>query len=141
MKHVITIPGVPTPWARTAKYRGRSITPAGQINAQGNIAQLAALEWRGRELLGGPVALSCIFRFTVPKRLEKQQDERRFWKTSRPDIDNLVKQVSDALNGIVWRDDAVVCSLSADKCFDTKPSTTIVIEEMAADTAPMGMAV
>lgn len=33
----------------------------------------------------------------------------------KPDLDNLAKSVLDALNGIVWRDDAQVASLSMSK--------------------------
>lgn len=140
MKHVITIPGTPTPWARTAAYQGRMLTPAKQRASKASIAQVAALEWRRREVIEGPVELTCVFRFPVPKSLKRETDARRFWKKSRPDLDNLVKQVKDALNGVVWRDDACVSMVHAWKCYDAEPSTTIVIEEMAADTAPMGVA-
>lgn len=48
--------------------------------------------------------------------------------TSRPDIDNLVKFVLDALNTIYWRDDSVICELHVFKFYSTKPRTTIHIE-------------
>ncbi len=41
-------------------------------------------------------------------------------KTTRPDLDNLVKNVLDALNGVCWRDDASVVALLAYKCVAPK---------------------
>ena len=47
-------------------------------------------------------------------------------KTTTPDVDNLGKAVCDALNGIVYRDDAMVASLSIEKLFaDRKAGVSV----------------
>ena len=47
----------------------------------------------------------------------------------RPDIDNLVKFVADALNGIFWNDDAIIVILHAAKHYSTTPRVDLKIEE------------
>ena len=44
-------------------------------------------------------------------------------KALRGDIDNLVKSVLDALNGIAWKDDALVCELESKRPVATKYMT------------------
>ena len=49
-------------------------------------------------------------RFRVEVRIARQHAERG------PDIDNVVKGVLDAMNGVVWRDDSHVRELAASIC-------------------------
>ena len=52
--------------------------------------------------------------------------------TSRPDLDNLVKSVSDGLNGVAFRDDSQITELRAIKQYhsgDEGPQTIIRIEK------------
>ena len=39
------------------------------------------------------------------------------WQTSKPDADNYAKLILDALNGVLWRDDAQVVRLFAEKVY------------------------
>lgn len=52
-----------------------------------------------------------------PKRVKREAD------TVRPDVDNVAKGVMDALNGIAYRDDSQVVSLSVLKCDRTRSPT------------------
>lgn len=47
--------------------------------------------------------------------------------TARPDIDNLVKAVTDALNGILWKDDSQIVSLSAEKRYGESGRITLLV--------------
>lgn len=47
--------------------------------------------------------------------------------TARPDADNLIKFVLDALNSIYWRDDSVIAELEVVKVYSDKPRTEIEI--------------
>lgn len=46
-----------------------------------------------------------------------------------PDIDNLQKSLLDALNGIVWDDDAKITHIEAWKFYSEKPRTEIEVNE------------
>ena len=47
----------------------------------------------------------------------------------KPDLDNVVKAVLDALNGVVYRDDAQVVNLVATKRYATEPRVEVYVFE------------
>lgn len=49
--------------------------------------------------------------------------------TKKPDVDNLIKSVLDALNGIAWEDDAQIVKVSATKEYSIEPYVCICINE------------
>jgi Holliday junction resolvase RusA-like endonuclease len=51
-------------------------------------------------------------------------------RKSEPDIDNCIKFVFDALNGIFWKDDRYIERVTAVKCFDGNARTEVVIMEV-----------
>jgi Holliday junction resolvase RusA-like endonuclease len=50
--------------------------------------------------------------------------------TGKPDIDNLIKTIGDALNGIMWRDDSQIVMLQARKFYATEPFTVLTVEAL-----------
>ena len=46
---------------------------------------------------------------------------------TKPDTDNYLKGVADALRGIVWRDDSQVVDMYCGKWYSTKPRTEIEV--------------
>jgi len=52
------------------------------------------------------------------------------YHTVKPDVDNLIKLIFDALNGIFWRDDTIICKLESEKRYDLRPRTEIYIKEV-----------
>ena len=83
--------------------------------------QLIALAYRanniGTELIDQPVMLKVNFFFQMPKSWAKKKKEAHNGRphTQKPDLDNLVKTVKDALNKIAWHDDSQVFSVTAEK--------------------------
>ena len=88
---------------------GRSYTPKDTVDLE----QLIGWECKKAMLMNlpleGPVWLTVEATFAYPKAFSRKQ--RGHWKTSKPDLDNIVKLVKDALNGIAWADDAQVARL------------------------------
>jgi crossover junction endodeoxyribonuclease RusA len=64
-------------------------------------------------LLEGPVRLLVAFYFPRPKSLPK----RVVANTRSVDVDKLARAVADALTGLVYRDDVLVCELLAAKYY------------------------
>ena len=125
-----TVPGIPTPWARTGG--GKTVarfTPAKQGSAAGAIKLLCSHAMRGASPFEGPVRLTVTAIYPWPKSWSpKKRSVRRFWKTSRPDVDNLGKIVADALNGVAWIDDAQIALMSVAKRYHEIPALHVHVE-------------
>lgn len=96
------------------------------------IATAARLAWRG-DPVAGPVVLQvrAIFRIPVswPPALREAATACRVPHVADPDLDQLVKQVQDALTGIVyWDDNQVVGYAQSAKRYGSPERTEITIE-------------
>lgn len=96
--------------------------------------QLKKTAWRimihniWQRIDNAPISMNLIFVLPRPKR-PKNKD----YHITKPDLDNLVKAVKDALNGIAYADDSQITELKATKryCQDVEPPGVIVnIEEI-----------
>ena len=46
----------------------------------------------------------------------------------RPDVDNLIKFIGDALNEVLWIDDALIYEIHVRKIYSLTPKTRICVE-------------
>lgn len=122
--------GRPVPKARARVTRHGVYTPDRTVDAENNLR----LEFRrsGYQPLEGPVHLELWFAFAKPafwpkaRRLAPQDE----WHTVKPDLDNLVKLVQDAGNGLLWRDDVQVVRVTATKVYAIEEGTVIKVNAM-----------
>jgi Holliday junction resolvase RusA-like endonuclease len=71
--------------------------------------------WPGKAVaIDGPVHLVLTFMFPRSKSKTRKVNIQEP-KTGKPDIDNLIKSVADALTGLAWKDDAQIASVVAMK--------------------------
>lgn len=95
------------------------------------------LYWEAKQLNMKPIARPAqlmvnlqIYR-VIPKSFSQVKTRAALAETLRPttkpDIDNYIKQVLDALNGLVWEDDAQVVTIRAGKFYNEKPRLEIEI--------------
>ena len=74
--------------------------------------------------LEGPIRLRLIFFRPLLKSFSKRKREMAqrclIMPDTRPDLDNYVKFVKDALDGIFWQDDAQIVILEAQKRYESK---------------------
>lgn len=75
------------------------------------------------EFFDGAVQLQIEFMFTRPK---SSNPKKRPFMTTRPDCSKLVRGAEDALNGILWKDDAQVVAIVATKRYVDGPGGAIV---------------
>ncbi|WP_448675850.1 RusA family crossover junction endodeoxyribonuclease [Pseudomonas sp. LY-1] len=90
----------------------RMYTPAKTVAYEGLIALAAQDVMQGRALIEGPVMIELRIVHSVPQSKSKK------WKLQalagevacmkKPDSDNCLKAVCDALNGVVFKDDVQV---------------------------------
>ena len=66
--------------------------------------------------LAGAVELIVIAMWACPKSQERKRSPREAcWRPKLPDLDNVIKCVQDAANGVMFIDDAQVCRIIATK--------------------------
>lgn len=81
-----------------------------------------------------PLKVKVDFFFPRPKshygtgkNALKLKDSAPSRHISRPDLDNCIKFVKDALNSVYWSDDSIVCEMVSSKSYDKVPRTEISI--------------
>lgn len=126
------IPGLPVAWARAGHRGPVSFTPKKQRNFMAELKDVAAQAMEGRSPLDGPLMVEAVFAWPWPKAMSvrKRAEPAAKWRTSRPDADNLFKLVGDALNGVVWRDDAIIASSHAFKMHGDAAETRVRVRTL-----------
>lgn len=86
--------------------------------------------------LSGPVHAVITFFYPIPTSFSKFKKEKarkgEIAPVVKPDIDNCVKGIFDALNKIAWNDDNQVVSTNASKVYSDQPRIEIRIFEVKA---------
>lgn len=101
---------------------GHTYTPPATKDAEKEIAK----KWKSeRPYLffekGVPLILSVVAYFPIPpswgKHKTRAAAEGELFPTKRPDGDNILKLVADALNGVAYEDDAQIVSMAVRKVY------------------------
>lgn len=100
---------------RFVRATGRTYTPEQTMSYENRIAAEGERAMAGRDPLQGALGLRIWVLKTVPASWSKARREAADYVTSKPDLDNVVKLVKDAMNKIVYDDDAQIASLIAVK--------------------------
>jgi crossover junction endodeoxyribonuclease RusA len=144
---IIDIPGEPVPQGSMVAVAKGIVRHSTQGRARRlpewrtAIADYGAKAMKKQRLRPLPGPLSVEVRFTFPYRKSDYGTGRNegklkltapFRHSVRPDLDKLVRAVDDALKGIVWIDDAQVCSMYALKVYGYNPGVRIVVETISS---------
>lgn len=135
-----TVPGEARGWARARIGRlpnGRPIhfMDAKTRSFEALVRMAGADAMEGRPPLDEPVMLTLTVRRSPPKKTSRPAlagmlaDLLR--PGTKPDASNLAKAVEDALNGVCYRDDALIVRLVVDKVYALTPGVDVVIERYA----------
>lgn len=130
-----TVPGDPRPLLRARSRRGggKPYDPEeNRIAKDGVIYAFRAVHTGPPE--SRPVRVSLTFRFARPLDHHVARDRSRpvkpntpRWHAQKPDVDNLIKLVLDALTGVAWDDDVQVAWVTARKSWDSVDGTDVSI--------------
>ena len=126
---VFLIPGEPKGKARPRVVRlkngaSTSYTPDKTVAYEELVRQRFRQQWSSKELPfpdKTPVCVMITACFGIPKSTSKKARTAMLsgqtYPTKKPDVDNVVKIVLDALNGFAWHDDAQVIDLHISKTY------------------------
>lgn len=132
----VVLLGEPVAWARTRLgQRGILFTPKKQRNNGVALKLLAQQEMLGRQPLTGPLQLDVHAEFRIPQSFSKAKRQAAILgelrPTKKPDLSNIIKQIEDAFNGIVFVDDAQIVQYgSPRKVYGEQPRIVATIREI-----------
>ncbi len=135
MKLFFTIYGEAVAKARartfTNKHTGKIVTfTPSRTRAWEETIKLQAISQMqpGMPVEDAPLVLDVIFYRSYPKSMSRKKRLTAL-PIQRPDTDNLLKSVKDALNGIIWRDDSQITTCHAAKRYDDRARVEITVQE------------
>lgn len=127
----LTIPGIPIPKGRPRFTRsGFTYTPEKTRKYEKMVADIARKNMSGKPPLDCPIKVLAVAYMPIPRMSARKTADAvagYILPAKKPDIDNLAKAALDACNGIVWRDDALICSLLVKKRYAVNPRLEIKI--------------
>jgi len=132
----IEIPGKPfgkqRPRVTFANGYARAYTPDKTVNYEEYI-KLLYLKVKNNTLYDKPLKVTIKAFFGIPDSFSKKKKESALRgdirPTVKPDTDNIAKICCDALNGLAYKDDSQITTLSVTKCYSEMPKVIIKIEE------------
>jgi len=138
-----TIPGKPVPKARARVTMvggfARAYTPKTTVDYEKKVAAIARAAMRGVDPSSAPIEIMLELRMEIPaswskaKRLAASTGLVR--ATKKPDADNVLKGVKDALNGICWVDDSQVVVLTVRKLYAAEPCVVVAVRVVEGEAA------
>lgn len=142
--------------ARVAVRGGRAhaYTPRKTENAEWQIRTSFITKYPTHKPLTGPIDIDVSAYLRMPASMPKKQ-RATARPVTRPDADNYLKTVLDALNGVAFADDSQVVSASIEKAYAAEgvapfwhieiyaltpqPAATPGVEATNGDSAPAGI--
>jgi Holliday junction resolvase RusA-like endonuclease len=138
------VPGEPQGKARARTYlpkgskKYRSVTPDKTRMYEVLIRNAFLRAWKNKEMpfpKDRPVRI-CVTAYYTPaastsKRKLAQMQAGLLLPLKKPDLDNVIKAVCDALNKYAYHDDAQIVSITCSKAFGTLPGLSVILMDNA----------
>ena len=133
----VVLLGHPIAWARPRPRPGGGyINPQIQRDNTTALQVVAMQEMAGRAPFDEPLRMDIEAQFEIPPSWSRRRregalrgDER---PAKKPDLSNCIKQIEDAFNGIIFRDDALIVEYGrARKVYSDQPKIVVTIQPIA----------
>jgi len=138
---VVEMPGEPRGKgrARFSRASGVAYTPAATRNFEGSLKYMAQLAMKGAPPIEGPLKVEVLAAFSIPQSWSNKKKAAAMAglirPTGKPDADNVLKSAGDALNQVVWRDDAQIVIATIAKRYSDRPRLWITVEPLIGEGA------
>lgn len=123
--------GAPVPKGRPRLGRYGTYTPQKTVEYE----KLVRAEYQNKykSPLKGSISACIAFYMPIPKSASKADKKTMLDgitpHTKKPDIDNMIKSVTDALNGLAYDDDSQITDIYAQKKYSDNPRVEIRLWE------------
>ena len=118
--------------------RGKAVwayTPKTTKEYEELVASSFVKKYKKFKPIEGPVSVEALIMLNAPAYVLK------LWKrgayphhTKKPDIDNIMKSILDALNGVAWLSDSQVVEMRAAKGYSETPEAVVTIKTLDSET-------
>lgn len=129
MVYKFTIPGEPTGKGRPRVMKWGTYTPEKTILYE-NLVKTA---YNG-ELMQGALGMEVKAYYQIPVSAPKKKQEMmrklELLPTKKPDCDNVLKIIADALNKIAYNDDSQIVYAKIEKLYSDAPRVEVVLFEL-----------
>jgi len=89
--------------------------------------QVGAAKFPDNEMLDLRIVAYYTIPASVSKKKKRQMEDGEIRPTKKPDMDNIVKVVSDALNTVAFRDDSQIVDCQVRKYYSYQPRIEVTI--------------
>lgn len=130
----------PTPKQSAKFYRAGRLLKAYQptkINLSKQTIQSVVINQLPKDFVpfNSEIEVEYKFYFAPLKNFNKKikaliDNNRAVYKSTKPDIDNLLKHINDSLENIVFNNDSQIVRMTAEKLYSHVPRTEITIKAM-----------
>ena len=118
---------------RVNTYTCQVYTPNSTKDYEELIKQYFKIKYPRYVPLENRVFVKIVAYFKIPKATSKKDkeliEEGKLSPTKKPDIDNIVKIILDALNKMAFNDDNQITKLEVEKVYGEEEKISIIIEE------------
>lgn len=132
------IPGIPVgkgrpKFARVENFT-RTYTPEKTANYESYVKLLFQEAAQGKTFReDAELDVRILAYYDIPKSVSKKKRgmmlEKILRPTKKPDLDNCIKIITDALNKVAYRDDAMIVDIQARKFYAEQPKVVVTIQE------------
>lgn len=109
----------------------RMFTPSKTVSYECLVAHAAHVAMAGLPLFDAPVTVNMRIECQVPASWSQKKQRMALAGEVRPgtkpDADNVIKAIFDGLNGVLWRDDALVVELHMRKLYAATPCVRVEV--------------
>lgn len=118
---------------RVNTYTSQAYTPSNTKDYENLIKQYFKIKYPRYVPFENRVSVKIIAYFKIPKATSKKNIEAmmngNIAPTKKPDIDNIVKIILDALNKMAFKDDNQITKLEVEKKYGEQEKVIVRIEE------------
>ena len=134
MERHFIVPGEPRGKDRPRFTRnGRTYTTRKTIDYEKRIRTAYQEQYGQMPVLEGPICMVITAIFPIPKSDTKRTRENklagRLLPTRKPDTDNIMKAICDALNGIAYKDDSQIVECHLTKQYGEIGMVEVYVEQ------------
>ena len=137
MKVSFTVPGLPIGKGRPRITKNHAYTPKKTKDYEKLVRESWLTQSGYRFDDEARIAVLAIAYFPIPRAVAKKRrpDMYGTYYAHKPDLDNILKIICDALNGVAYKDDAYVILYNASKLYvnsdDEMPRVEITLTDVA----------